>query len=134
MLGTCFLATPLAPRCSILGTPWMARGSRMRDRSRRAGMRVMTVLYSPGKLPLGMGTEAVRQTWSAVSVRKFGPLELPREGKENEEPADAPCDCRMVERRERPAVRPLRPLDFFAMMISSKRRMAGSEAGFISRS
>lgn len=69
ILGTCFLIKALVPRCSILGTPWMARGSRISAPSRREGMRVMTVRYSPGKLPFGKGTEAVRQIWSDVSVR-----------------------------------------------------------------
>lgn len=61
MLGTCFRTKALVPRCSILGTPWIARGSRISVRSRRDGMRVTTERYSPGKLPLGKGTEAVRQ-------------------------------------------------------------------------
>lgn len=47
--------------------------------------------------------------------------------------ADAPWDWRMVERRERPAVRPGRPRAFLAMRISSKRRMDGSFAAVISR-
>lgn len=69
VLGTCLRTRPLAPRCSRRGTPWMERGSRMRERSRRDGMRVMTERYSPGKLPLGRGTDAVRQMWSDLSVR-----------------------------------------------------------------
>ena len=69
MLGTCFRATPFRPRCSIRGTPWMERGSRISDRSSVAGTRVMTARYSPGKLPLGSGTEAVRQMCSELSLR-----------------------------------------------------------------
>lgn len=69
MLGTCLRTRPLALRCSMRGTPWMARGSRIRVRSRRDGMRVTTERYSPGKLPFGRGTDAVRQMWSDLSVR-----------------------------------------------------------------
>jgi hypothetical protein len=69
ILGTCLRTKALVPRCSMRGTPWIARGSRIRVRSRREGMRVITERYSPGKLPFGRGTEAVRQMWSDVSVR-----------------------------------------------------------------
>lgn len=61
MLGTCFLTRPRELRCSVRGTPWIERGSRMSERSRRAGIRVITERYSPGKVPLGRGTVAVRQ-------------------------------------------------------------------------
>jgi hypothetical protein len=112
----------------------MALGSRMSVLSRRAGVRVTMARYSPGKFPLGMGTEAVRQMWSDVSLRKPGTL-APRDGGAKPEAvAEAPWDWRIVDSRERPAVRPGRPRAFFAMMISSKRRREGSFAGFISRS
>lgn len=68
MLGTC-LRTNALVRCSIRGTPCIARGSRISVVSRREGMRVITERYSPGKLPFGKGTEAVRHMWSEVSER-----------------------------------------------------------------
>lgn len=132
MLGTCFLMKPCA-RCSARGTPWIARGSLIRLGSNLVGIRVTTVRYSPGNLALGAGTEAVRHMWSEVSPRYVGILSF--DGAANPEALlDAPCDIRMVDRRENPVESPGRPRAFLAMMISSKRRIDACVAECVSRS
>lgn len=92
MLGTCFLAKLFTPRVSRRGTPWMALGSLMRVLSKRAGVRVTMALYSPGKFPLGIGTDAVRHIWSVVSLRKLGILPPLEGGTNPDEVAEAPWD------------------------------------------
>jgi hypothetical protein len=68
-LGTCFRAKLFWLRCSTRGAPWIARGSRIRERSSFVGVLVTMAWYSPGNWPLGNGTEAVRQMCSDVSPR-----------------------------------------------------------------
>jgi hypothetical protein len=59
MLGRAFLPTRPAP-FSTLGTPEIILGSRIRVWSNFAGMRTMILRYSPLKLPVGLGTAALR--------------------------------------------------------------------------
>ena len=81
----------------------------MSSGSRRAGIRHITLLYSPLKAPLGDGTAALRHRCSERSSKKFV------------------CAFEKKEEAEKPRLR-------LARMISSKRRILGSEAGVVSRS
>lgn len=68
-----------------------------------AGMRVTTERYSPGNAPFGSGTDAVRHMCSDVSP-KYGEMRTVDRRAGGARPnalADAPCDTRMDERRDR---------------------------------
>jgi hypothetical protein len=108
MLGTAFLPT-LPDPFSIRGTPWITRGSRIKVWSSFAGIRQITLLYSPLKFPVGVGTEALRHKWSDVSSRN--------DVEDFVKNDDA-----------------LKPLFFLARMISSKSRMEGEVGRLVSRS
>jgi hypothetical protein len=108
MLGTAFLPTLPAP-FSIRGTPWITRGSLIKPWSSFAGIRQITLLYSPLKFPVGVGTAALRHKWSDVSSRK---------------------DVEDLVKKEDV----LKPLFFLARIISSKSRMKGEVGRVISRS
>lgn len=112
----------------------MARGSFIKVGSSREGIRVTTARYSPGNLATGTGTEAVLQRWSDVSAKYEGALCL--DGRLRPCMAlDAPCDKRIVESRERPdEIPPVLPLDFLAMITSSKSLMCGEDDGAVSLS
>jgi hypothetical protein len=108
MLGTAFLPTFPVP-FSTRGTPWITRGSLIRLWSSLAGIRQITLLYSPLKFPDGLGTAALRHTWSDVSSRKD-----------------------VADLAKNDAV--LKPLFFLARTISSKRSMEGLFGRVTSRS
>lgn len=108
MLGTAFLPSFPVP-FSTRGTPRITRGSLMRPWSSLAGIRQITLRYSPLKVPVGLGTAALRHMWSDV---------LSRKGVEDLAKKDAV----------------LKPLFFLASIISSSRRIEGVFGRVISRS
>jgi len=108
MLGTAFLPTLPGP-FSMRGTPWITRGSLIKLWSSFAGIRQITLLYSPLKFPVGVGTAALRHKWSDVSSRK---------------------DVEDLVKNDDV----LKPLFFLARMISSKSRMDGEVGRVVSRS
>jgi hypothetical protein len=108
ILGTAFLPTLPEP-FSTRGTPWITRGSLIKFWSSFAGIRQITLLYSPLKFPVGVGTAALRHKWSEVSSRN---------------------DVEDFVKNDEV----LKPLFFLARMISSKSRIDGELGRVVSRS
>lgn len=59
ILGTAFLPKLFPPFIVTLGTPATTLGSLINSLSSLAGILQITLLYSPLKLPLGLGTAAL---------------------------------------------------------------------------
>lgn len=107
--GTALRPRLFPPLTETRGTPATTLGSLINSGSNLAGIRHITERYSPLNAPDGEGTAALRHKWSLRSSRKLVAALLKKLLAEN-------------------------PLLRFASMISSNKRIFGSEAGVDSRS